>query len=112
MTAFNTVDERLRVSRILVRQADLVNLWTPDGPTVLAGELLAQNGGTMSSGQRALFLLAWVVWKTPLDPTKLKASEILGSLDDDNLHLVGSLLVAISEGHRALEMWLAKHEHE
>ena len=108
----STNAERTRVCKILVRQADLTNLWTPEGPTPLAQDLLQQNGGTMSSGQRVLFLLAWVIWKAPLDPTKLKASEILGCLDDDNLHLVGTLLGAISHGHEALEEWLAKYEHE
>lgn len=112
MTAPSTDGERARVCRILVRQADLANLWTPEGPTPLAQDLLQQNGGTMSSGQRVLFLLAWVIWKTPLDPTKLKASEILGCLDDDHLHLVGTLLGAISHGHEALQQWLAKFEHE
>lgn len=112
MHVFATDQDRLRVLRILVTRAELPNLWTPEGPTALASELLAMNGGTMSSAQRALFLFAWVVWKNPLDPTKLKASDLLGTLDGDQLHLVGTLLIALSEGPEALKTWLAQHEHE
>src|SRR4030081_1961660 len=90
------IADRARACQILVARADLQHLWTAEGPTELAEQFLAENGGTMSSSQRSLFLMAWIVWKGPVDPTKLKVSDLLGIPVLDDLHLVGSLLVAIS----------------
>jgi hypothetical protein len=67
---------------------------------------LVKNGGTLSSSERALVLLAWVLWKTPLDPTKLKVSDMIGNLDNENLALVGSLFLAMSQGPDGVDHWI------
>ena len=110
MTAFATDQDRARVCNVLGYRVDLPNLWTAEGPSAKAEGLLLENGGTLSAGQRVLVLLSWVLWKTPLDPTRLKVSELIGALDQENLNLVGSLLVAVSDGPVALEDWLTVNE--
>lgn len=51
-------------------------------------------------------LLAWVLWKTPNDPTKLKVSDIVGNLDNEKLALVGSLFLAMSKGPDGVDRWI------
>lgn len=67
---------------------------------------MQHNGGPLSSSERALVLLAWVLWKTPTDPTKLKVSDLVGNLDDENLTLVGSLFLSMAQGPEAVDRWL------
>jgi hypothetical protein len=75
----------------------------------MAEELRLKNGGGLSSRARALVLLAWVLWRSPKDPTKLKASEIVGILDPPGLALVGSLYSALSQGPDGIDRWHDAH---
>jgi hypothetical protein len=106
MSGFRTEVQLASVCKILTARAGRVGLWTDHGPTPGAQELLGKNGGPLSSSERALVLLAWVLWKTPNDPTKLKVSDIVGNLDDENLALVGSLFLAMSQGPNGVDRWI------
>lgn len=106
MGGFRTEVQLARVCKVLVGRADQAGLWTDHGPTPAAQQVLAKNGGVLSSSERALVLLAWVLWKTPNDPTKLKVSDVVGNLDNEHLALVGSLFLAMSQGPDEVDRWM------
>jgi hypothetical protein len=106
MSGFQTEVQLARVFKVLVAHANQPGLWTDHGPTPAAQQVLAKNGGVLSLSERALVLFAWVLWKTPNDPTKLKVSDIVGNLDTENLALVGSLFLAMSQGPDGVDRWI------
>ena len=68
----------------------------------------AEGGAGLSHGEELMFLAAWDVWGRR---GKVSIEELLGTLDGENLELVGSLLVALARGSSsALDRWLADHE--
>ena len=56
----------------------------------------------LSTERRILFLLAWEFWR---EKTDLHFSD-LGSLPPKRLHLLGTLLVAMTKGPEAIDAWL------
>ncbi|WP_375764826.1 hypothetical protein NR798_24220 [Archangium gephyra] len=77
-------------------------LWTERGPTELALQLRESN--PWSSGERALFQVAWAVWNS--EASTLTLGELLNALYGEHLVFVGSLLVAMGQGSEAVSRWL------
>lgn len=67
--------------------------------------------GAASSGELIMLDLAMVVWN---GRGKTTLREVLGTLDEFHLTMVGELLAAIdssaSDGGRAADAWIAKYE--
>ena len=96
-----------RAIRILLAPMRLDDLWTDEGPTARAVELLEQNGGAFSSGERTMILAAWAFWNDRASPLRFDA--LLG-LDDANIEALCSLLVVAGRGPEAIEDWIAHPE--
>jgi hypothetical protein len=92
------------VCRALLTRVGLGDLWTDTGPTPRALELLAEDGGGLSSGERTLLLAAFALWN---NHRGLRFTELLRHLDDDNLKTIGELLAAIARGPEGIDAWLA-----
>jgi hypothetical protein len=72
-----------------------------------AVELLEQDGGVLSSGERTMILAAWAIWSSH-GPT-LRFDALLG-LDTANTEALCSLLVAVRQGPAAIDAWIARPE--
>ena len=51
-----------RACRALLATVGLERIWTEDGPTSEAAELLEADGGPLSSRKRIVLLAAWTFW--------------------------------------------------
>lgn len=96
--------QRAAVCRAVCAQAGL-KLWAKDGPTERAKELLAQDGGPMSTGERVMFLAAFALWN---GHGKVLFADVCDRLDRPNLECLGSLLVALGRGVDAVDAWLER----
>lgn len=96
-----------RALRVLLDTIHLGHLWTDEGPTARAVELLEQDGGVLSSGERTMILAAWAIWSSH-GPT-LRFDALLG-LDTANTEALCSLLVAVKQGPEFIEAWIARPE--
>lgn len=97
-------DEQLaRVCQSLCGRIGLPSLWTEDGPSVQAKELLRDQGGPLSHGEKVIVFLAWSFWN---GKGGLTVAELVDTLDRDNLSAVGQLLEAYAEGLDAVNAWL------
>jgi hypothetical protein len=96
-----------RALRVLLAPMHLGHLWTDEGPTARAVELLEQDGGAFSSGERTMLLAASAIWSGSA-PT-LRFDALLG-LDNTNVEALCSLLVVITQGAAAVDEWIASPE--
>jgi hypothetical protein len=103
---FATERQRARCCAALMDQSFLKGLWTEDGPTERAIALLESQGATISRGERVLLLVTWAIWS---GAAELAVGEVF-DLDGPKLIALGSLLVAMGEGSRAVEEWLETWE--
>lgn len=101
--SWRTEQQRGDVARTLLRSLHREDLWTEDGPTAKAVELLEADGGPMSSGERVMLLAAFDVWN---GQGHARLDEVMYSLDPERLRLVASLLLALAEGGAAIDRWL------
>jgi len=101
--------QRARVCRAIarLRAYGRPDLWTEDGPTERAVELLEQNGGTLSRGERVLLLLAWEMWDGSRSAARVSVGELV-DLDDECLGIVGALFSAMAQ--RSVDQWLEDRE--
>lgn len=98
--------QRASVAQAVCAQAGLEVFWTEDGPTERAKELLRQDGGPMSTGERIMFLAAWALWN---GRGKVLFTDVADRLDGPNLERLGSLLVALGRGVNAVDAWLERY---
>lgn len=82
---------RCAAIRKMLSGSSVQRLWTDSGPTGEAIDLLAADGGPLSSGERVLLLAAFDLWN---GMGKCRLSELLSTLDEDNLRLVAEALLA------------------
>jgi len=102
-------DEQLAVvCQALVTRVGLASLWTPEGPAERAKELLKQEGGPLSHGEKVMLFLAWSFCN---GHGGLTVAELVDTLDKGNLTAVGELLVALAEGPAAVDAWLENESH-
>ena len=103
---FRSEEQRSEVVRVMLRSLRLQRFWN-DGPTDAAIALLEADGGGLSSGERVLFLAAWDVWN---GDGKATLAQIMYKLDCPRIRLLGTFLIAVSEGGNAIDRWLEEHE--
>ena len=99
-------NQDVRLCQTLCQLAGLSEMWTQDGPTPRAVDLMHAEGGTLSRSERTWFLLAWAVWN---GDRQLVVADLL-RLDARGQLLVGTLLGALAAGSQAVERWLREHE--
>jgi hypothetical protein len=88
----------------------LERLWTADGPTIEASELLQVDGEPLSSGERVMLLASWAFWNGSGGVT---LAEVLERLDSAPAEALCFLVMAVKYGTDAVDDWLAEHErHE
>jgi hypothetical protein len=102
---------RARACRLLLARVGLEHLWTDEGPTPAARNLLYSISGSEGAGSKAfettaqhrLFLMTWAIWG---EWTEVRFSELFG-FDTAIFKAVASLLGAMAEGPDAVAGWTA-----
>ena len=103
-------DQQLaRACRALLATARLERLWGDEGPTPHPSELLATNGGALSSGERVMLLAAWALWNGSGGVT---LAEMLERLDVDTAEALCFLILASKYGGDAVDDWIAEHSRQ
>ena len=100
---FKNDEQRAVVCLALLDRIGLQRLWTLRGPTEEAQRLLAEDGGALSSGERAMLLVAWALWN---GSGKLTLSELIQAMDGEHLAAVGTLLSSLRFGADGVDDWL------
>ena len=96
-----------RCNRALLAPLHLADLWTDEGPTPRARELLDQGGGPMSSGEALMLLVTFDLWN---GRGNANLGRLLAVLDADRVRDLGTLLAAEADGPDAVDAWLAERE--
>ncbi len=104
---FRSDAQLARVCRAFCARARLGRLWTEEGPTDEAMALLESDGGALSSGERAVVLIAWSLWNGQGHVT---VADVLHRLDGTSLTMLGKLMVAGARGSEAIDAWLTETE--
>jgi hypothetical protein len=92
-------DQQLaRACRALLATVRLEHLWTEDGPTPQASELLEADGGRLSSGKRTVLLAAWTFWNGACG---LRLVEVLDQFEGDPMETLRRLVTASNCSHRS-----------
>lgn len=104
---FRSDAQLARVCWAFCARARLGRLWTEEGPTDEAMALLESDGGALSSGERAVVLIAWSLWNGQGHVT---VADALHRLDGTSLTMLGKLLLAVAGGGSAIDAWLAETE--
>ncbi len=98
MKAVHRDDQGLaRACRILLAGVRLERLWTAEGPTAKARELLASNGGPLTQGERTVLLIAWTFWNGSARAALAKELEQLPVEPLEALRLLVKLSTSCSE---------------
>jgi hypothetical protein len=100
-------EQSARACRALLATVRLERLWTADGPTPHAIELLEADGGPLSSGERVVLLAAFAFWN---GRGSLRLAEVVEVLDVEPSEAICSLVVAVKQGADAVAEWLADYE--
>lgn len=82
----------------------LRGLWTTLGPSKSACELL--ESGALSSGELTLLRVAFDIWN---GQGGAKVADLVHKLDSRRLHLVTSLMLAMSAGAERVDDWIARN---
>lgn len=104
---FRSDEQLARACRALCAQVGLGGLWTPEGPTARAIELMEADGGPLSSGERIVVMTSWAVWNSH---ESARVADVIHRLDNKNLAAIGSLLVAVAGGMHAVDRWVLDME--
>jgi hypothetical protein len=95
-----------RALRVLLARVDLGDLWTSEGPTDRAVELLEAGGEPLPPVDRAIFLAAWGIWNRG---GELPFADVV-RLDAGHLEALCSLLVALTRDGVTVEAWIENPE--
>jgi hypothetical protein len=106
---FRNDEQSARACRALMATARLEGLWTNEGPTLRAAELLDAEGGPLSSGERIVLLAAFAFWN---GRGGLRLADVIEFLDPRPSEAIGSLVVAVKQGPAAIDDWIAEYESE
>jgi hypothetical protein len=104
---FRDDQQRLRACRALLATVRLDRLWTADGPTHEALELLEADGRPLSAAERVMFLAAWGFWNGSGGVTIV---EVVERLDCEPAEALCFLMMASKYDADAVDDWLAEHE--
>jgi hypothetical protein len=107
--SFHDQLQQARAVKALCAGVRRAEWWTDEGPTDEACELFEADGGPLSSGERTMLFVAFAVYAGEHHATLARC---LSSLDNRNLRLVGSLMVALADerGGIAIEEWLESEQ--
>ena len=106
---FRDDEQSARACRALMATARLEGLWTNEGPTLRAAELLDAGGGPLSSGERIVLLASFAFWN---GRGGLRLADVIEFLDGSPSEAICSLVIAVKRGATAVDDWIAKHENE
>jgi len=106
---FRDDEQSARACRALMATARLEGLWTNEGPTLRAAELLDAGGGPLSSGERIVLLAAFAFWN---GRGGLRLADVIESLDPRPSEAICSLVIAVKRGAAGVDDWIAEHEGE
>jgi hypothetical protein len=106
---FASERQRARVCQALCRSVRLKGMWTDQGPSALAVNLLNRDGGPLSTGERIMFLAAWNVWS---GEGSVNLGDVIHRLDNKNLRALGSLMIAVVRQPNGVDQWLLQMERE
>ncbi len=98
-----------RMCWALLATVRLERLWNDDGPTAEASDLLAADGGPLSSGERIVLLAAWAFWNGAGGVT---LADVITHLDGDRMEALGVLMMAFAQGADAIDGWLVEYDRE
>jgi hypothetical protein len=104
---FRDDEQRMRACCALLATMRLERLWTTDGPTPEASELLQTDGDPLSAGERVMLLATWAFWNGSGGVTLV---EVLERLDSASAEPLCFLVMAVKYGTDAIDDWLAEHE--
>jgi hypothetical protein len=104
---FRDGTQAARACRALLATVRRADLWNLDGPTTWAVELLEQDGGPLSSGERIVLLAAFAFWN---GQGSLRLVEVIERLDGDPAAALCALVVAVKNGPDAVDTWLGLYE--
>lgn len=104
---FRNDRQAARCNRALLAPLGLADLWTAEGPTPRACELLDQAGGGMSAGEALMLRVTFDLWN---GRGGADLGRLLAVLDADRLRDLGELLAAMANGPDAVAGWLAARE--
>ena len=94
------------VCNTLLATVRLERLWTDQGPTAEATELLESDGGPLSSGERVMLLAAWAFWNGSGHVT---LADVLERLDAGPAEALCFLVLASKYGADAVDDWLLEY---
>lgn len=77
--------------RAMLARSSTSKLWTAEGPTKEAHELLRVDGGYLSSGERVLLKAAFDLWN---GQGHCRVDELLSTLDEEHLAAVARAIMA------------------
>ena len=115
---FRDTRQRVAVCRALCERSSALRvdeLFDFEGATPLAASVM---GGQVAShgwapSDRALFNLAWQLWRYPiLDLRSMSLVGLLGPLDRANQAAVGNLIVALAGGPELVDAWVQLEQLE
>lgn len=92
-----------RTAKALLTRVRLGRLFTEEGPTREACDLLEKGGGPMSHGEAIFLSIAFDLWN---GMGHCDLGDAIGVLDSGNLVALGSLLVAVAGGAAAVDRWI------
>lgn len=93
--------QRAAVARSFLATVRLGHLWTEEGPTKRAVELLESGGGPLSAGEALMLRIAFDAWN---GEGKADLGDMLATFDPRRLQMVGALLVYLARNE--LDDWL------
>lgn len=96
--------QRARACQVLCEMAGFPGLWRSSGPSSAALSMLDHDGAGLEPGQRCLVLAAWAIWN---GSGTMRFAELIPALSHDELQAVGSLMLEIPNGPRAIDEWIS-----
>src|SRR6266550_22879 len=86
--------------RVLLTSLRMEHLWTSEGPSDRALEMLEQSGGPMSRGEQLVLRVCFDFWS---GRGKANLGDLLNVLDGTRIRLVASLMIAVVDGATAVD---------
>lgn len=105
--SFATDAQMNEALHVLLARVRLQRLWTSQGPTDEACDLLQARGGPLSSGERVMLLAAFDIYN---GFGALPFERLVNTLGAEHLRAVCGLVVARAEGGPAVEAWIESQQ--
>ena len=93
------------IGSLLTTIPGLGRYWTATGPTEEAARVMEGRGEALSSGEELLLRVAFDLWN---GRGGADFGRMFGTLGNEPLAALGSLLVAVTQGPEAIDAWIAR----